>query len=282
MSGADEWIEQAVPPGSGRYYALLHSDPELQQKQRLVSTLISIFSKIGFQSREIEVAKHKLEWWRCELEKETFQHPVMVALDNANPSPQTRQRLQVLLVSYSMLLQSGSPSTDNENKHFHLHTGAGACHLLCDADGEIAALNDAGTVLSRLRCYRHLRLHVENGLLCLPMSSLESANLSPADLTPDSGNKKVSEFLKTALSELEVDMHQSLLAMQQHVTETQFEERKKYKSIFVYLSLQTKLLQAIRKDGAELLEKEIRLTPIRNYWHALQAARQFERVAKKS
>ncbi len=282
MSGADEWIEQAVPPGSGRYYALLHSDPELQQKQRLVSTLISIFSKIGFQSREIEVAKHKLEWWRCELEKETFQHPVMVALDNANPSPQTRQMLQVLLVSYSMLLQSGSPSTDNENKHFHLHTGAGACHLLCDADGEIAALNDAGTVLSRLRCYRHLRLHVENGLLCLPMSSLESANLSPADLTPDSGNKKVSEFLKTALSELEVDMHQSLLAMQQHVTETQFEERKKYKSIFVYLSLQTKLLQAIRKDGAELLEKEIRLTPIRNYWHALQAARQFERVAKKS
>ncbi len=281
-SGADEWIEKAVPAGSGRYYALLHSDPELQQRQQLASTLISIFSKLGFQSREIEIAKHKLEWWRCELEKETFQHPVMVALSNASPTPQTRQRLQLLLVSYGMLLQSGSPSTDNENKHFHLHTGAGACHLLCEVDSEIAVLNSVGTSLSRLRCYRHLRLHIENGLLCIPMSTLESASISPADLTPDSSNDKVSEFLKAALSELEIEMHDSVHAMREHVIESQTEERRKYKALYIYMLLQIKLLQVIRKDGSELLDKEIRLTPIRNYWHALQAARQFDKLANKT
>jgi len=138
-SDVDEWINKAIPAGSGRYYALLHSGSGLQKQQRLITTLVSIFSQLGFQSREIEVAKHKLEWWRQELEKESFDHPVMVALADSTATadatatdtllPVTRKHLKVLLEGYGALLDSGSPSSDEQNQQFHLNTGGTACQV---------------------------------------------------------------------------------------------------------------------------------------------------------
>jgi len=183
-AGVDEWIDSAIPAGSGRYYALLHSNSALQKQQRLLATLVSIFSKLGFQSREIEVVKHKLEWWRHELEKESFNHPVMNAFDGDSVTPVMRSQLKQLLNGYGGLLESGSPSTDEQNQQFHLDTGATACHLICSTQNSDKSVTDAGVVLSKFRCFRYLRQHVDNGLLCLPMPSLDAAQISPALLTP--------------------------------------------------------------------------------------------------
>ncbi len=276
--GVEEWIDKALPAGSGRYYAALHSDSSLQSRQKLYATLISIFSKLGFQSREIEVARHKLEWWRTELEKETHNHPVMVALSYAQAPQHTNKHLQQLLAGYGMLLTTGSPSTDNENKQFHLNTGATACHLLCETEEDTEVLNDVGITLSRFRCLRNLRQHIENGLLCLPMSAIETANLSPAQLTPGKSTPEAQAFLLQACDKLLSDMQNVSINMQDYIAEANSDEQRKYKALYVYLVLQTKLLTTIQKDGAQLLTKETRHTPIKNYWHALKAARAFEKL----
>ena len=281
-SDVDEWIDSAIPAGSGRYYALLHSDPGLQKQQRLNATVVSIFSKLGFQSREIEVAKHKLEWWRQELEKESFNHPVMAALVNTTAtetlSAATHKRLKTLLHGYGQLLDSGSPSSDEQNQQFHLDTGAAACQLICATESDEAVVAGGGVALSKFRCFRYLRQHVDHGLLCLPMSSLDAAGISPALLTPAAADEKVKIFLTEALEQLQIEMQHSADAMEAHIKKLPAGTGGNYKSLYIYLSLQMKLLQVMRKDNGSVVEQVTRLTPIRNYWYAFRAARSFDKA----
>jgi len=270
-----EWISRAVPDGSGRYYALLHADDTDAQRQKLITALISIFSQIGFQSREIEVAKQKALWWQQELLKDKFQHPVMLALRDQDLTPAALHQLQHLLDAYTSLLTQGSPSGDTENFNFHLHTGSTACYLLANTEAQDEVLRNTGIALSKFRCYRYLRMHIERGLLCLPISTLEAANISPADLVPGQHNEKLETFFQRATDELLLEMQSCAKALGNNVAENS--KPRSSKSVYVYLALQIALLQSIKKDGCRLLSSDTRLTPIRNYWHAFRAARKFEK-----
>lgn len=274
----EQWIQQAIPAGSGRYYALLHAAPQWQHRQRLITTLISIFSKLGFQSQEIEVAKHKLEWWRHELQNTTFQHPITKALQTNDPSENATDQLLQLLNGYGALLEQGSPATEQANNKFHQDTGANACHLLCGTKEKHPTVTQVGTVLSKLRCFRYLRQHVEKGLLCIPMATLESAGVSSADLTPATNNADVAKFFRHSLNDLQKELQSSQQEMEKSLKAINPDEQSKLKPVYVYLVQQIRLLNTINKDGGQLLNKEIRLTPIRNFWIAMRAARRFDRL----
>ncbi len=274
-----EWVDKAVPLGSGRYYALLHSDNAFQSRQQIIATLISIFSKLGFQSREIEVVKHKLEWWRYELEKDHSLHPVMSAFNDSAQVSNARERLQTLLNGYGSLLESGSPSTDSENALFHHDTGATACQLLCETDSDIQSISNVGIALSRMRCFRYLRQHVDNGLLCLPMSSLESAGISPAWLTPDNNNEELQQYLSDTEQSLLQELRHSSDQLELTILDCEQEKRSVYKSLFIYLQLQIKLLQVISRSNETVLNQSVQFTPVRNHWRAFRAAVRFDRIA---
>jgi len=276
-TGADEWISTAIPAGSGRYYALLHSDEKIQKQQQLLTALISIFSKLCFQSREIEVAKHKLEWWRQELANDKLNHPVMIELSNTTLPTTTKERIKQLLNGYATLLESGSPSTDEQNHRFHAQTGSTACQLLCFTEHEEDAVAKTGIALSRLRCYRYLRQHVDSGLLCLPMSSLDNAGVSPALLTPAAADDTVKTFLTEGLKQLQTEMQHCKKSLEVQIQEAPDAIRTNYKSLYIYLTLQSHLLQVLSKDELSVIEQVSRLTPVRNYWYAFRAAREFDK-----
>lgn len=270
-----DWTSQAIPPGSGRYYALLHTDSPLQQQQKLIVTLVSIFSKLGFQSREIEVAKHKLNWWYTELEKQSFQHPVMAAMEE--PSELILTRLRKLLSAYGSLLDKGSPSGDDENREFHSNTGAVACQLLCNTPTDVKAVNRVGTALSKVRCYRYLRLHVDQGLLCFPLSTLEAASISPATLGPDNTDTTIQNFFYEHSTELMALLQAAGDELRDHVAQQPVDARGQYKSLYIYARLQLALLQSMQKQDISVLNQLTRLTPIKNYWLAFRSARKFDR-----
>jgi len=286
----DTWTTAAAPAGSGRYYALLHSEQPFQQQQRLITTLISIFSKLGFQSREIEVAKLKLNWWRNELEKDRFDHPVTTALAESftatgheisqpDNTLHCTDRLQILLNGYGSLLENGSPSKpESHYQNFHTATGATACQLLCNTDTEDPVVNDVGVVLSKFRCYRYLRQHIDSGLLCLPMTALDAANISPAALTPGNTDSTVQAFLSNLQSELLQSLHTVATSFTGHVNTMPADNRANYKALYIYLQLQIKLLEKQKKDNVSILDQTTKLTPLSNYWCAFKSARQFDRI----
>lgn len=273
----EQWIEKAIPPGSGRYYALLHADNN-PQPLRAIATLISIWSKLAFNNREIEIARRKLDWWRDELHKDTCQHPITNALQaHLLERPALREQLIEILKGYGSLLEHGSPSTDQANQTFHALTGGTSCVALCDSEltnQDRDAVVQAGIVLSRFRCLRYLRQHVACGLLCLPLTSLEAADVTPDMLTIENNSDSLKEFLDNALSATNNDLQASLTQLANcHAA---------VKPVYIYSFLQQKLVTVMQQDKANLLQHEIRLTPIKNYWHAFRAARRFDKTLATS
>jgi len=269
----DEWIEKAIPPGSGRYYALLHSDNNALSL-RAITTLISIWSRLGFTSRETEVARRKLDWWRNELQGNDYQHPVTIALQPyLVEHPDLLSQLNSLLDGYGSLLRHGSPSTEQANHTFHKLTGGAACTALCGSqlsETDKLIVSRTGIVLSQIRCLRYLRQHVANGLLCLPIASLEQAGISPQMLTADNTSTSLKNYLTSTLSAVNTELQTLLNEL--------IDCHNGVKPVFIYSQLQHQLVNVMLKDNANPLQQEIRLTPIKNYWHAFKAARRFHKA----
>ena len=283
----DEWLNNAIPPGSGRYYALLHASEASRRRLQAITTLISVWSKLCFSNREIEVAQKKVDWWREELRRNTNRHPVTLELNNAlEATPDTNnaknrialfEHLEVVLEAYGSLLTSGSPATEKKNKEFHMRTGGTSCLLICnlpEAPLTAQKISDAGILLSRLRCLRYLHAHINNGLMCLPMAELESRDIKPNQFIPGNIPADACRYLTESIDTIAKEIQGSLDGFGQ--ASFNHAESDGAKVIYVYLAQQLRLLDAMKKNVDHLFLPEARLSPLRNYWHAFRAAAKFE------
>lgn len=275
-SGAtQEWIERAVPPGSSRYYAMLHASKEDRPRLQAITALIGIWSQLAFNSNETDIALRKFEWWREELDGIHQQHPLSIRLQQLPALPQQASRLQEILSGYAEVLQFGSPSTDEANKLFHWNTGAVACLALTGVenthDNPVAR---AGVALSRFRCLRHLPAHINSKLLCLPLTVLEANNISPAQLQPGSDDPLVQTFLQQQLQAIESEMDST--------ADTLLHAGSGTRALYIYLRSQQRLAAKLKKRRASLLQPVTPLSPIRNYFIAFNAARQHYRYNHQS
>ncbi len=284
----DEWIQKAIPPGSGRYYAILHASPESQQHLRAIATLASVWSKLCFSNREIEVAQKKLQWWQEELNRETYLHPVTQELSRSGNAQGEPHSIDAALLSllkdtldgYGSLLTKGSPSTTTSNQQFHRATGANICLALCNSSLPEAAaghIRQAGILLSRARCLRHLHKHVSNGLLCLPMADLEARDIKPNQLVPEL-TADTAIFLTDSIQTLRQEFDACMQDFTGVVIDGDSSASDGMKTVFIYMSLQCRLLAKMQNNVALIFQPEIRLSPLGNYWHALRAARRFDRT----
>ena len=273
-SPIDVWIKQAIPAGSGRYYALLHSKNPSQTSA--VLTLISIWSKLCFSNREIDAAKKQVEWWQSELSGTDPRHPVTQQLHTSlagNASSHTTiARLEEILDGYGTLVTQGSPSRETPNHQFHRRTGAVAALALSLPKTTQSAPNieAVGIALSRFRCIRHLHKHAANGLMCMPYEEMESSKISPKDWVPGNYTSNMKSFLRSQLNSISVQLDESLPLLPAESPDDSF--------IFIYAQLQHRLLSKIQKEVQALDQADIRLSPLRNFWTAHSAARQHRKM----
>lgn len=282
----EEWIHNAIPPGSGRYYAILHAHPAAQPHLRVVITLISIWSKLCFSNREIEVAQKKMDWWREELNRPEHLHPVTRELQQltggTSISPELRSQLSQIHQGYSSLLTSGSPATEKANQQFHRLTGASAGIAFCHTDSkptQTEHIQQAGILLSRLRCLRYLNKHVTNGLMCLPMVELEARDIKPNQFTAGAMSPNTIACLEEMLNDLHQEIEQCLQQMLN--PDTAATDSNGNKSFYIYLQLQLHILKVMQKNVGQLFLPDARLSPLRNYWIALRAATRFDKAARR-
>jgi len=201
LSRANEWIERTIPPGCSRYYAILHADKEAREYLQAITALLGIWSQLGFCSTEPEIAMRKIDWWRAELTGEHCEHPLSQLLESDLTDKQDLSgQLLDILTGYAELIQFGSPSTDEANKLFHWSTGAAACLVLTGVENTTNnPVARAGVALSRFRCWRYLPEHINNKLMCLPMTVLQANGFSPEQLQPGSEDAALSEFFSQQL-----------------------------------------------------------------------------------
>jgi phytoene/squalene synthetase len=275
----DLWQADLLPAGSARYYAVLQQDSADQARLKSILQLQQIWSRAGFSHRPTEATWLKLDWWQRELEDNQQRHPLSRALAasiEANPAL-TTQLLHVLK-GYRDLTRNGSPGGDDENTRFHHLTGACACLALanCEDDTDtqqrVARL---GIALSKWRCLRYLRRHVANGLLCLPKSRLDAAGISPAKLTPENSQPELQHFLAQELADVRT-------ALEAACDEMLAVPLRDAKALYVYADLQRRLAATVAKSNTQLMQTELRLTPLKNLWFAGSASRRYERQLARS
>ena len=269
-SPIDVWTSQAIPAGSGRYYALLHCEHPSQSSA--VLTLISIWSRLCFSNREMEAAKQQIDWWQSELSQNNPQHPVTQQLlhtvEDTDQQSRLLNQLNEVLHGYASLVTEGSPSRPEPNALFHHRTGATAALALINKPATNAqqTVQSIGIALSQFRCIRHLHKHVASGLLCLPLEELEADEISPKQLVPGQYPEALVQFLNKQLTGIDRQLSDALNRLPAECPDAVF--------LYVYASLQQKLLQYIQKDVTVLDQPDIRLSPLRNFWIARKAARQ--------
>jgi len=268
---AQEWIDRAIPPGSSRYYAILHADNDTRDHLQAITALINIWSRLAFKGHDPEIALRKIDWWRAELSGEHCEHPLTQLIESsiANNQELDKHLLEVL-GGYADLLQFGSPSTDEANKLFHWTTGAVACLALTGAKNTVNnPVARAGVVLSRFRCMRYLPEHIKAKLLCLPLTLLEANELSPAQLQPGSDDPALASFFRQQLLALDKEMEATSIEL--------LHAGSASRPLYIYVRCQQQLLGKLVKNGAGLLQQPARFSPLRNYFIAFKAARQHYR-----
>ena len=271
LSFSQEWIDRAIPPGSSRYYAVLHADSETRNRLKAITALIGIWSGLAFNGPDPEITLRKVDWWRTELAEESYKHPLTQLLESALSSNENlgKQLLEVL-GGYADLIQFGSPSTDEANKLFHWSTGAVACLALTGVENTVNnPVARAGVALSRFRCLRYLPDHVNARLLCLPLAALETNGLSPAQLQPGSKDPALTAFFQQQLQALGKEMEATAAELLRAGPST--------RPLYIYLRSQQRLLEKILNNGADLMQSVRHMSPLRNYFIAFKAARQHYR-----
>lgn len=283
MSAAEQidWIADAIPPGSARYYAWLHHRQTDRDRLASLLGLQRIWSQAGFTRQPGDAIRLKFDWWVTELADNRARHPLTARLAAAiAASPPLQCQLLDTISGYRELVRGGSPSATRDNAQFHQSTGAAMCRAIAASESEPGnnnrQIDAAGIALSQWRCLRYLSQHIESGLLCLPASALDAAGLGPADLrSTDQPNPALNALFEQQLQQVSDALTQASQAL---LTCPVVEQ----KSLFIYVEVQRRLLAATRQSGADLLAAQIRLTPLRNYWFAGKAARQYERALRNA
>lgn len=272
MTADHLWHEDLLPFGSARYYALLQHPDDDRARIKCILQLQQQWSRAGFSERPTEAVWLKLDWWRDELQDGRQRHPLSQALaPHIQSNPALREQLLHMLKGYRDLARNGSPGSDEENHRFHYLTGACASLALAngrDDDPATQMLANVGVALSRWRCLRYLRRHVACGLLCLPQGLLNRNGIKPADLQLGAALPALREMLGAELQAVQGLLQVSCENLLQ-------DPLHRAKGLYVYTHLQLGLAKVIAKSGANLMDSEVRLTPLKNHWHAGRAGRLF-------
>jgi len=245
----------------------------LQRAQCLIA-LNQIWSQSAFNSGDATPARQKLHWWYEEISRNRQSHPLTQAQPDI-AADEHRKLLLSVLATYVELIDQGSPADYERNRQFHRNTGGALARLISsDYTTTEPASEAVGIALSRWRCLRYCGLHLRAGLLCLPQSQLRSAGIEPAQLIKTPPEPSVVDWLVAQAAELQTELQSAILTLYTN-------PRHQQRSLFVYASLQAKLLSVQAKNPQELIGTITRLTPMHYLWHAWLAARRHGKSSKR-
>lgn len=284
MSPEQYCQEKAAVSGSSLYYSLLFVPPD---RRRAITALYAFRCEVGELVDECSdrgVARAKLDWWRAELERcfrGAPQHPVTQAL-------QTPLRDCNLPQEYFAEIIDGVQMDLDQDRYASFNELALYCYRVAGAVGLLSAeilgyrhrdtlkyAQTLGTALQLTRLLREVRDDARRGRLYLPLDELEAFSVDPRDLLLG-----VAGARQRALFE-----HQATRARHYYrraLDQLPEADRYRQRSGLIMAAIQQALLAEIEADGFRLLERRVRLTPLRKFWIAWRTARHEKRRCRRA
>src|SRR6185436_1790000 len=262
--------DKAARSGSSFYYSFLFLPPE---RRRAITALYAFCREVDDvvdECKEVDLARTKLAWWRTEIAG-TFngsaQHPVAQALipvvQNFN-LPQ--KHFQEIIDGMEMDLRYNR-YPDFATLQSYCYRVAGVVGLMA---AEIFGYRDAGTLkyaenlgtaFQLTNIIRDVGEDARRGRVYLPLDELASHGLGADDILARRGG----------------DAFRKLMALQAERAETYAEaafaklapeDRRDQRAGLIMAAIYRTLLGEIRRDGFDVLDRRIALTPLRKLWIA--------------
>jgi len=266
-----QYVEQkAAASGSSFYYAFLF----LPAPRRAAITAFYAFCRevddVVDDAVDLGVAATKLAWWSTEVAQAFAgrpSHPVMKALmPHADAYGISQQHLQSVIEGCQMDLE--------QTRYLDYPNLQRYCHLVAGVVGEVAATifgqtnaqtttyaHTLGQALQLTNIIRDVGEDAQRGRIYLPVNELQRFDV------------KAHEILKRLPSE----RFQALMAFQAQRAHALYDEafallpeadHRSQKPGLMMASIYRDLLRNIEAQGFPVLERRVRLTPLRKLWLA--------------
>jgi phytoene synthase len=262
--------EKAAASGSSFYYAFLF----LPKPRRAAITAFYAFCRevddVVDEVTDPGVAQTKLAWWRSEVAKSFAgkpEHPVMKAvMACAGDYGIEERQLQAVIDGCQMDLE--------QTRYLDFAGLEGYCHLVAGIVGEVAArifgqsdpattayAHKLGLAFQLTNIIRDVGEDALRGRIYLPVSELQQFDVKAHEIL----DRKYSDRFK-ALMKFQADRARKLY--EEAIALLPTADRRSQKPGLMMASIYRTLLDEIERDGFQVLNQRVSLTPLRKFWLA--------------
>lgn len=268
--------DKATRSGSSFYYSFLFLPPE---RRRAITALYAFCREVDDvvdAQMEPAVARAKLAWWREEIDR-LFRgdprHPVTRAL--AAPIAGfdlPREHFLEVIDGMEMDLDYDSYPSFRELSLY--------CHRVASVVGLMSAeifgyrerhtqryAHQLGTAFQLTNILRDVREDAMRGRLYIPLDELRRFGVGVSEIMGNRGNERIRALLKFQ-AERAREYYRKAFELLPEVD--RYAQRAGLAMAAIYLAT----LEEIERDGFDVLERRVSLTPIRKLWLAWKTVRQ--------
>lgn len=242
-------VNQTVPPGSMRYYALLYAPEE---KRDLLVALHLLEDELATTGRSThhDVAHTRLKWWHDELDRLVQgkpAHPATRALAAARSMPGAElPKLKGLIDAAAIDLARVTFADEGELAGYFDRAGGAVAELaarwlLAPNETSPATAEAAvrlGALIRRVEALRNLRSNAVAGRVQLALATLDTMNIEVSDLTRTPWSPAVKSLLQSMRASLNADLKEAAAAIDR-------QDRPALRPLLVAAGLHARLLERI-------------------------------------
>ena len=271
----DEYCaEKAAQSGSSFYYSFRILAPD---RRRAITALYAYCREVDDVVDEVgdpDVARTKLAWWRSEVDRiyaGTPQHPVAIALGDAVRRYRLpREHLLRVIDGMQMDLERTRYATFAELEDYCDHV-AGVVGLL---SAEIFGYEDArtrdyarslGIAFQLTNIIRDVGEDARRGRIYLPQEDLDRFGVVATDVLRARTSPAFVELMRFEAERARGWYGAAIAALPAR-------DRRAQRPGLAMAAIYRTLLDEIARDGYEVLDRRIALTPLRKLWIATRAA----------
>ena len=265
--------------GSSFYYSFLF----LPVDQRRAITALYAFCRevddVVDECSDNDVARRKLDWWREELENcfsGTASHPITRALE------QSIQDFNLPLEYFQEIID-GMAMDLGQVRYDTFNDLALYCHRVAGVVGLLSAeifgyqhrdtlkyAQELGMALQLTNIIRDVREDSERGRIYLPLDELLEHRINPHDLLQGTATDKLQSLL-------EFQAQRARQYYQRALSHLPAQDRYAQRSGVIMAAIYQALLDEMETDNFRVMERRIKLTPLRKLWIAWKITRKERR-----
>ncbi len=267
----DEYCQQkAAQSGSSFYYSFLFLPPE---RRRAITALYAFCREVDDVVDEVAdpaLARVKLAWWRTEIANlfsGQAQHPVTKALTPfVAPCRLDAARMNEIVDGMEMDL-THTRYADFESLRLYAHRAAGVVGQLSASifgyreDGTLEYAESLGIAFQLTNIIRDVGEDARRGRVYLPADELARHGLTPEDVIARRDGAAFRQVMVLQGERAEC-FYESAFAKLPAV------DRRDQRAGLIMAAIYRTLLAEIRRDGFDVLERRVALTPLRKLWIA--------------